>query len=79
MTSLALRRALRVTLDSGDSHVIDASQITDIQAMQRRTLIECGRMVYVVRETPLAIKLQLREANRSARVPTTTTTRVYSA
>lgn len=72
-------RVLHVTLESGDPDVIDASKITQIQTTHGRTWVECGRLVYVVREKPLALRLQLQRTGIIERVPTTTTARVYSA
>ena len=75
----AAQRLIRVTLESGDADVIDASEVTRIQNAEGRTWVECGRMVYVVRETALALKLQLRGSGRSASMPTALAPRVYSA
>jgi len=73
------QRLIRVTLESGDADVIDASEVTRIQNTEGRTWVECGRMVYVVRESALSLKLQMQRAGRVASSHTVTIPRVYSA
>lgn len=52
-------RALRFTLESGDEWVIDGREVRSIRAGNGFTLVDCGLVSYVVRESPLLLKVRI--------------------
>ena len=65
MSPRASSPALRVTLHSGEADTIPAGSVTRIQAFARNTLVECGLVCYVVRESVLSLKMQLGHGHTS--------------
>ncbi|PSM32372.1 hypothetical protein [Haliangium sp. UPWRP_2] len=57
--------ALRVTLHSGEDYSIPGGSVTRIQALAGNTIVECGLVSYVVRDSVLSLKLQLRHGPAS--------------
>lgn len=72
--------ALLVTLKSGDTDSIPSASVTRIQAFGGHTVVECGLVCYVVRDSVLSLKLQLRHgpASRTG-ITTAVTPREYHA
>lgn len=77
--SAAPYRALRFTLESGDEWTIDAREVRGIRAGNGFTLVDCGRMAYVVRDSVLSLKLRLDSFAASPPLATTQTARVFHA
>jgi hypothetical protein len=76
--------ALTFTLYSGEPWVIDARDVREVRAfthpgMVGCTLVDCGRLAYVVKESPISVKLRLFRWLPRADAAPTTDGRVYHA
>lgn len=71
--------SLRVTLESGEALCIDGAAVKDVRSLAGRTWVDCGLVVYCVRESALQIKLALQGLSSAHIAQPTTSERAFHA